>query len=137
MRVLDATYMIDYLAGHEAAQSYYDEHGGADQRWITPVPAYAEVLVGIGNVPEGNVAETINALSWIDVYEVRSEHAERAARLAAEIEPGSAFLDGVDGLVAAVAAEVEAPVVSADGDLTQDAVANVLDVHTYRDRPRG
>lgn len=124
--------MIDYLAGHEAARSYYDDHGGADQRWITPVPAYAEVLVGVGNVPEANVAETIDALSWIDVIEVGSEHAERAAMLAADIEPGSAFLDGVDGLVAAVAAEFEAPIVSADADLTQDAVSRVVDVHPYR-----
>lgn len=132
MRVLDATYLIDYLAGHSAAKSYYEAHGGPDQRWISPVPAYAEVLVGVGNVPDENVAETIHALSWIDVYEVSVEHAERAARLAENLGAGRAYLDGVDGLVAAVAGELGAPVVSSDEDLLQDSVSEMLDVHDYR-----
>lgn len=133
MRVLDATFMIDYLAGHESTERYYEEHDGPEQHWITPVPAYAEVLVGVGNVPGRDLPSVITALSWIDIYEVTQGHAERAASLAADIGAGNAFLDGVDGLVAAVAAELEAPVVSADADLTQEAVASQVEVHSYKD----
>jgi hypothetical protein len=58
--------------------------------------------------------------------------AETAARIADEIEPGGPYLDGVDGLVAAVGREWGAPVVSADSDLTHEETKRVVAVEEYR-----
>lgn len=51
MKVLDATFLIDYLDGVEATREFYEANGDAETRWVVPVPALAEVLVGEGNLP--------------------------------------------------------------------------------------
>lgn len=132
MRVLDATFLIDFLAGVPAAESYYQQHGGADELWVMPAPAHAEAIVGVGNHPSGDVDEAIQALRWGEVYTVDGELSIEAARIADEIGPDGPYLDGVDGLVAAVGRELDAPVVSADGDLAHPATKRVVDVDEYR-----
>lgn len=64
MRVLDATFLIDYLDGRPETEAYYQAQGGPDERWVMPVPAYAEALVGEGNLPDGDVAEARADLAW-------------------------------------------------------------------------
>jgi predicted nucleic acid-binding protein len=132
MRVLDANFLIDYLSGVQATAEYYERNGGDDETWIVPSPVYAETLVGVGNHPDGDVEAAIDALGWCEVVEVDEALAETAARIAEEIEPGGPYLDGVDGLVAAVGCEWGAPVVSADGDLTHEETKRVVDVEEYR-----
>lgn len=128
MRVLDANYLIDYLSGVTDAKSYYEANGGSDTRWVAPAPAYAEAIVGVGNHPEGDVDEAIEALSWTEVYEVDDRLSITAARIADEIGSQGPYLDGVDALVAAVGEELDATVVSRDGDLTHEATTEVVDV---------
>jgi hypothetical protein len=33
---------------------FYEASGGEAERWVIPVPAYAEALVGEGNLPDGD-----------------------------------------------------------------------------------
>lgn len=54
MKVLDATFLIDYLDGVEATRQFYEDNGGDQIRWTVPVPALAAVLVGEGNLPNGD-----------------------------------------------------------------------------------
>jgi predicted nucleic acid-binding protein len=132
MRVLDANFLIDYLNGIQATKGYYTANGGDDETWIIPAPAYAETIVGVGTHPDGDVDEAIAALGWAEVVAADGDLAETAARIADEIEPAGPYLDGVDGLVAAVGREWGAPVVSADSDLTHEATKRVVAVEEYR-----
>jgi hypothetical protein len=34
MKILDATFLIDYLAGVETTREFYKEHGGRKIRWL-------------------------------------------------------------------------------------------------------
>jgi predicted nucleic acid-binding protein len=133
MRVLDANFLIDYLNGTPAAEAYYKANGGSDQVWIVPAPAHAEVLVGVGNHPDGDVGQVIDALSWTEVYDIDEELSITAGEIAEEIGPEGPYLDGVDALVAAVARELGAAVVSADSDLTHEETKAVITVEEYRD----
>lgn len=133
MRVLDANFLIDYLDGVSETRAFYERHGAADEVWIMPAPAYAETIVGVGNHPDGDLERTISALSWGEVYDVGEELSILAARIADEIGPEGPYLDGVDALVAAVGRYLDAPVVSADGDLTHEATKRVVTVEEYRD----
>jgi hypothetical protein len=54
-----------------------------------------------------------------------------AGEIANEIAPRGPYLDGPDALVATVGRELDASVVSSDGDLTHDARA-VVDVEEFR-----
>lgn len=132
MKVLDATFLIDYLAGVLPAKAYYEENGGAGELWIMPAPAYAEAIVGVGNHPSGDVDRAIEALGWGAVYSVDRELSNEAARITDEIGARGPYLDGVDALVAAVGRTLDAPVVSADGDLTHAETQRVVAIEEYR-----
>ena len=41
MKVLDATFLIDYLDGVEATKEFYEASGAENERWVMPVPVYA------------------------------------------------------------------------------------------------
>ena len=131
MRVLDATYLIDYLDGVEATREFYEANGAEEERWVMPVPAYAEALAGAGNLPDGDVAGARAALSWGETYAIDERTAVTAGAVADEVGPGGPYLDGLDALVAAVGRELDASVVSADGDLTHEATEKVVDVEEY------
>ena len=131
MKVLDATFLVDYLEGVEATREFYEEHGGEELRWVAPVPAFAEALVGEGNLPSGDVDEARADLAWVDVHPVDERTAVTAGDIADEIAPGGPYLDGPDALIAAVGRELDAPVVSGDGDLTHEETKQVVDVEEY------
>lgn len=132
MKVLDATFLIDYLDGHAASREFYEENGTDSIRWVVPVPALAKVLVGEGNLPNGDVEGARADLAWVDVHPVDDRTAVTAGTIADEIAPGGPHLDGPDALVAAVGRELDAPVVSRDGDLTHPETKNVVEVEEYR-----
>ena len=132
MRVLDANFLIDYLNGKPAAKRFYESKGGDREVWIAPAPAYAETLVGVGNLPGASVEEAVDALSWTEVYAVDEAVSEGAGYVAEEIGSEGPFLDGVDAVVAAVGRDLDAPVVSADGDLTHEETRRVVEVENYR-----
>lgn len=131
MKVLDATFLIDYLDGFEATRRFYEQNGGDQTRWIVPVPTLAEVLVGEGNLPNGDVDGARTDLAWADVQSVDEQTAVTAGHIADEIAPGGPYLDGPDALIAAVGRELDVPVVSGDGDLTHAATKQVIAVEEY------
>ena len=49
MKVLDATFLIDYLDGVESTREYLQAHDS--ETYVLPVPAYTEALLGEGNGP--------------------------------------------------------------------------------------
>lgn len=130
MKVLDATFLIDYLNGVDTTAEYLLVN--EDERFILPAPAFAEALVGEGNDPDGDLAEAKAELSWGEVYETDEETAALAGEIADEVGPEGPFLTGMDALIAAVGRELDAPVVSADGDLTHAETREVVDVEEYR-----
>lgn len=130
MKVLDATFLIDYLDGVDATADYLLEND--DETFVFPAPAYAEVLGGEGNAPNGDVAGAAAHLSWGEVYETDEETATLAGEIADEIGAEGPFLAGMDGLIAATGRELGASVVSNDSDLTHDATKQVVDIEEYR-----
>jgi len=133
MKVLDATFLIDYLDGVEATKEFYEANGAKNERWVMPVPAYAEALVGEGNLSNGDVAGVRADLSWGEKYAADEKTAVTAGEIADEVAASGPYLDGPDALIAAVGRELDAPVVSADGDLTHEEAKKVLNVEEYRD----
>jgi predicted nucleic acid-binding protein len=133
MKVLDANFLIDYLNGDEATKEFYEGNGGDSERWVMPVPAYAEALVGEGNFPDGNIEGAQADLAWGEKHAVDEHTAVLAGEIANEVGPQGPFLDGMDALIAGVGRELDAPVVSADSDLTHEETKRVIDIKEYRE----
>lgn len=129
MKVLDATFLIDYLAGIDSTKQYLENH--STEAFILPAPAYAEALLGEGNGQAGNIEGAREGLAWGEVYSVDERTAVTAANIAAEIGSEGPYLSGMDGLVAAVGQELDAPVVSDDRHLTHPETRRVVEVDEY------
>lgn len=129
MKVLDTTFLIDYLAGVESAREYLEAND--EEAFVIPAPALAETLLGEGNGPDGDIGGVRQGLSWAEVYGVDERTAITAAEIADEIGPQGPYLSGMDGLIAAVGRELDAPVVTADRHLTHTATRAVVDVEEY------
>lgn len=129
MKVLDATFLIDYLDGVDATREYLQSHD--TEGFIFPAPAYAEALLGEGNGPEGDIQGAREDLAWGEVYPVDERTAVTAANIADEIGPQGPFLSGMDALVGAIGRELNTPVVSTDRHLTHPETRKVLDVEEY------
>jgi len=130
MKVLDATFLIDYLNGIDATAEFL--LANETEQFVFPAPAYAEVLAGEGNNPGGDVAAAVVDLSWGEVYRIDRDTAVLAGDVAEEIGAEGPFLTGMDALIAAVGRELDAPVVSADSDLTHEETKKVIAVEEYR-----
>jgi len=131
MKVLDATFLIDYLDGVDATAEYLLAND--EETFVFPAPAYAEVLVGEGNAPNGDIAAAKADLSWGEVYNPDAETAAIAGEIADEISSEGPFLAGMDGIIAATGRDLGAPVVTSDADLTHEETKEVVDVEEYRD----
>ena len=130
MKVLDATFLADYFEADDAATEYLQGH--STERFVFPAPAFAEVLIGEGNGPnESDIEGARQALSWGEVYAVDERTAVTAGKIADDIGPQGPYLTGMDGLIAAVGRELDAPVVSADSDLTHEETKRVVDIEEY------
>ena len=130
MKVLDATFLIDYLEDVDAATGYLKHHSA--ERFVVPAPAFAEVLVGEGNGPdESDIDGARDALAWGEVYGVDERTAVAAAEITDDSGPEGPYLSGMNALIAAVGRELDAPVVSDDRHLTHPETKRVLDVEEY------
>ena len=129
MKVLDTTFLIDYLDGVESTREYLQEHDS--EAYVLPVPAYAEALLGEGNGPGGDIEGVCEDLSWGEVHAVDERTAVTAAEIADEMGSQGPFLSGMDALIAAVGRELDAPVVSGDGDLAHEETKQIVDVEEY------
>ena len=103
MKVLDATFLIDYLDGVETTREYLQAHDS--EAYVLPGPAYAEALLGEGNGPGGDIEGAREDLSWGEVHAVNERTAVTATEIADEIRSQGPFLSGMDALIAAVGRE--------------------------------
>ena len=131
MKVLDASFLIDYGNGTEESAEYLLAH--ADERFLIPAPIYTEYLLGTVHSNAQTDIEAARAeLSWAEVVETDESTAVRAAQIADGIGPEGPNLTAIDALVAAVADQLNASLVSCDSDLTNTEIQEIINVDEYR-----
>lgn len=65
------------------------------------------------------------------MYPIDERTAVMAGEIADEVGPQGPYLTGMDSVIAAVGRELDAPVVSADRDLTHSETRKIVDVEEY------
>lgn len=130
MKVLDASFLIDYGNGVEATAEFLLDND--DERFVVPAPVYTEYLLGTVHSSAPTDVDGARAeLGWADVVETDESTAATAAEIADEIGEQGPDLTAIDALVAAVARTLNAELVSSDGDLTHAETQSVVDVVEY------
>ncbi|MGK2230540.1 MAG: putative nucleic acid-binding protein [Methanobacteriota archaeon] len=131
MRVLDATFLVDYGNELDETAEYLLKHSA--EEFVIPSPVLTEYLLGMvhGTQPT-DIPSARAELSWAHIAEIDEDTATTASEIADEIGEEGPDLTGIDSLVAAVGRELGAPVVSNDTDLTHDETKKVVEVEEYR-----
>lgn len=130
MKVLDASFLIDYESGEPGAAAYLQDN--ADEEFVVPSTVYMEYFLGEANgAPEPDLPAVRAELDWTQVWTVTAETADLGVEAVAELPADAPHLDGVDATVVGVAREVGAPIVAGDSDFTHDAVRDRLNVESY------
>jgi predicted nucleic acid-binding protein len=132
MKVVDTTFLIDYLDGHDAVREYLEAHPDV---YVTPSPAFTEVLQGEAyktDPPTIDLPGARSALDFVDVLPVDEQLAVAAAEFAGDVYPPGPKMGAVDAIVGALARRESATVVTHDSDLTHPETQNVVDVDAYR-----
>lgn len=133
MRVVDTTFLIDYLDGHDAVRRYLEHHPDV---YVTPAPVYTEVLQGEVYKSDRSTVDlpgARNALDFVDVLDVDERLSVAAAEFAGDVFPPGPKMGAVDAIVGALARRENATVVSHDADLTHPETRDVIDVDRYRE----
>lgn len=119
MRCLDATYLIDYLAGDPAAVERAREWSATGERLSAPAPAVAETLLGAYFEGGSALREALGFLDTLEVLPVDASVAAEAGRLGAEQLRRGTAVSIVDLLIAATARENQGILVTRDAALGQ------------------
>jgi predicted nucleic acid-binding protein len=131
MRVLDASFLIDYEHGVEATKQYLLSN--QDEEFVVPAPVHTEYMLGeVHSSQQVDIPKTRHELSWATIHSVSERTSVCATEVADEIGPEGPKLSAVDSLVAGMGRELDAPIVASDGDLTHPTVQAVVSVEKYR-----
>lgn len=131
MKVLDASFLIDYEHGVEETKHYLLAH--EDEVFVIPSPIHTEYLLGeVHSDGEPDLDQPAYELSWAEIHTVTEHTSRLAAEAAAEIGPQGPRLAAIDALVVGTARELGGTVVSSDGDLTHPETKRVVTVEEYR-----
>jgi predicted nucleic acid-binding protein len=131
VKVLDASFLIDYEQGVPETATYLQDH--SDEEFIIPSTVYTKYLLGEANgAPDPNLPAVRAEIDWTQVWTVTKETADRGIEAVAELPASAPHLDGVDATVVGVARESGAPIVAGDSDFTHEAVRTHLNVERYK-----
>lgn len=101
MRCLDATFLIDYLAGDRAAVEKAKEWAATGERLAAPAPAVAETLLGAYFEGGSASREALGFLDTLEVLPIDASVAAEAGRMGAEQLQRGTAVSIVDLLIAA------------------------------------
>lgn len=131
MKVLDASFLIDYEQGVAEAATYLQDH--PDEEFIIPSTVYTEYLLGEANGASDPDLPAVRAeIDWTQVWTVTKETADRGVEAVAQLPASAPHVDGVDATVVGVAQESGAAIVAGESDFTHEAVRNRLNIECYK-----
>ena len=117
MKLLDTTFLIHYWAGKDAAKEYLDKYEDTEE-FVTTTINIKEIAVGRELQGQFDRREICSKFNWVRIVPFETEHSFLAgqleATLRAETEINQDKINALSGdiLIAAVAQDVNAPVVT-------------------------
>lgn len=128
MKLVDASLLVDYARGDEAAIAYLAAHDDAviGASTIVLSELYRGLLVTQGMTR----AEALSKYEWVEPVPFTNDAAAEAAAIDAELQAAGAMINKSDIYIAGTARSLGVPLVTGDDDF---AAVDDLTVETYRE----
>ena len=112
MKLLETSYLVDFEKGHESARTYFEAH--ASEAFAASTISMFELAFGV--VWDGNrsLRELRDSLVWVDFLDFSVADAIEAARIQAEQQSAGSQVPIGDLMIAGVARNRGATLVTAD-----------------------
>ena len=99
MKVLDASFLIDYEEGVEEAKTYLLDN--RDDEFVVPAPIHTEYLLGeVHSHGKTDLDAARHEISWATVHPTTERTSDLAVEIADEIGPQGPHLTAIDALIA-------------------------------------
>lgn len=112
MKVLDTSYLIDFERGREPARTYFEAHEH-DPLAVSSISTF-ELAFGMVRSGTESLDDLVRSLEWVDVLAFTLEDALEGARIQAELQEVGERLPIMDVMIAGVARNRGATIVSAN-----------------------
>lgn len=128
MKLVDASFLIDYARGGDAAIAYLAAH---DKKVIgASTIVLSELYRGLMITQDMTQEEAMSKYEWVDPLSFTNETAAEAAEIYVELRSGGEMINKSDIYIAATARSLGVPLVVGDDHF---GAIDGLDVETYRE----
>jgi len=128
VKLVDASFLVDYARGDEAAIAYLAAHDGTVIGASTVV--LSELYRGLLLTQEMTRTEATSKYEWVEPAPFTNDAAAEAAAVYAELQDAGATIDRSDTYIAGTARSLGVPLVAGDDDFE---IVEGLTVETYRE----
>jgi predicted nucleic acid-binding protein len=116
MKLLDTTFLIDYLSGDAGVESYLETYEDGDL--VTTTINIKELAVGAQIAGDGSKHDLLSRFGWLRIHPFTVDHAILAGQIESDLRADGAIsserIDDLTGdiLIAAVAADADGTVIT-------------------------
>lgn len=126
MKLVDASFLVDYARGDGDTVSYLETH---DEEVIgASTVVLSELYRGLLVTGGMNREEAMTKYEWVEAIPFTEDTAAEAAEIYAQLRDDGALINKSDIYIAGTARSIGVPLVTADGDYER---VNGLDVESY------
>jgi predicted nucleic acid-binding protein len=131
MKCFDNTFIVDYLDGNPATIEYL-ETCSTESLYVPAIVLYEALEGQIKSAGPVSFQQVTSYLTWANVASFDEATARAAGELQEDLAARGCELRSADAMIGGTARKLDATLVTADGDFTNEDVTAVLDVETYR-----
>lgn len=128
MKLVDASFLIDYARGDDDAVAYLEVHD--QERFGASTIVLSELYRGLMVTQEMTRQEAMSKYEWMDPVPFTDTAAAEAAEIYAELRAAGQMVNKSDIYIAGTARSLGVPLVVGDDDFS---VIDGLNVETYRE----
>lgn len=131
MKCFDNTFVVDYLDGRPETIAYLERHS-AESFYVPSIVLYEALEGQVKSAGPANFQQTASYLTWADIAPFERTTARAAGALQENLASRGRELRSADAMIGGTARELDATLVTADDDFTNEDAKAVLDVDEYR-----
>lgn len=117
MKILDTSFLVDYLKSEEYTLSYLEKH--EEEAFYASTLTFFELFRGEFKSEGEDLEELENNLAWLNEKEIDRKTAKEAAKIEKNLEEKGEKINLADVLIAGTAAKTGTEIITGDSDFSK------------------